>query len=156
MSLPFRVMMTAFLLAAAFSGADARDATGGPPRSTRYEELVSLFAEWRSFQKPKLVDGVPDYTAAAMAAQRRELVNWQRRLAAIDPSGWPISRQVDYHVVRAEMNGLDFDHRVLKPWARNQAFYVTVFTEECDQPAREAPLAYGAVEIWTYTFPLAA
>ena len=48
------------------------------------------------------------------------------RLAAIDPSGWPIPQQVDYHVVRAEMNGLDFDHRVLRPWANNPAFYVTV------------------------------
>jgi hypothetical protein len=148
--------MTACLLVAALPGGDARDISVGPPRSTQYEELVSLFGEWRSFQKPKLLDGVPDYTAAAMAAQRRELVNWQRRLAAIDPSAWPISRQVDYHVVRAEMNGLEFDHRVLKPWARNPAFYVTVFTEESDQPAREGPLSYGAVELWTYTFPLTA
>jgi hypothetical protein len=156
MFLPSVGMMMACLLVAALPGGDARDISIGPPRSTHYEDLVSLFGEWRSFQRPKLVDGVPDYTAAAMAAQRRELVNWQRRLAAIDPSGWPISRQVDYHVVRAEMNGLDFDHRVLKPWARNPAFYVTVFTEESDQPAREGPLAYGAVELWTYTFPLTA
>jgi hypothetical protein len=154
MFLPFVGVVTACLLVAAtLVGSDV---TVSPPRSTRYEDLVSLFSEWRSFQRPKLVDGVPDYTAAAMAAQQRELVNWQRRLAAIDPSGWPVSRQVDYHVVRAEMNGLDFDHRVLKPWARNPAFYVTVFTEESDQPAREGPLAYGAVELWTYTFPLTA
>jgi len=154
MFLPSVGVMTACLLVAAtLVGSDA---TVSPRRSTHYEDLVSLFGEWRSFQKPKLVGGVPDYTTAAMAAQRRELVNWQRRLAAIDPSGWPISRQVDYHVVRAEMNGLDFDHRVLKPWARNPGFYVTVFTEESDQPAREGPFAYGAVELWTYTFPLTA
>jgi hypothetical protein len=52
------------------------------------------------------------------------------------------------------MSGLDFDHRVLKPWANNPAFYVTVFPEESDQPAREGPFAYGAVELWSYTFPL--
>jgi hypothetical protein len=52
------------------------------------------------------------------------------------------------------LNGLDFDHRVLKPWANNPAFYVTVFTEESDQPAREGPSALGAVELWTYQFPL--
>ncbi len=56
--------------------------------------------------------------------------------------------------MRAELAGLDFDHRVLKPWANNPAFYVTVFTEESDQPAREGPFASGAVELWTYTFPL--
>jgi hypothetical protein len=125
-------------------------------RSTRYEDLVSLFSEWRSFQKPKLVDGVPDYTARAMAAQHRELAAWQRRLASIDPGGWPVNQQVDYHVVRAEMNGLDFDHRVLKPWTNNPAFYVTVFSEESDQPAREGPFALGAVELWSYTFPFKA
>ncbi len=47
-----------------------------------------------------------------------------------------IPQQVDYHLVRAEMNGLDFDHRVLEPWANNPAFDVTVFLDESDQSAR--------------------
>ncbi len=151
---PYVGMTTACLLAAALVGGGAGHASAGPPRSTRYEDLLSFFREWRSFQKPKLVDGAPDYTAGAMAAQERELASFRQRLASIDPSGWPIGRQVDYHVVRAELNGLDFDHRVLKPWANNPAFYVTVFTEESDQPAREGPFASGAVELWTYRFPL--
>jgi hypothetical protein len=88
-----------------------------------------------------------------MAAQQRGLVSCQRRLAAIDSSRWTIPQQVDYHLVRAEMNGLDFDHRVLRPWARNPAFHVTVFPDESDQPAREGPFAYGAVELWSYGFP---
>lgn len=143
------ITATCLLAAVTMAGGDVRP-------SMRYEDLVSLFSEWRAFQKPKLEDGVPDYTARAMAAQRGELVTFQRRLAAIDPAGWPVSQQVDYHVVRAEMNGLDFDHRVLKPWANNPGFYVTVFSEESDQPAREGPFAYGAVELWTFTFPLSA
>jgi len=73
----------------------------------------------------------------------------------MDASRWPIAQQVDLHLVRAEMNGLDFDHRVLRPWANNPAFYVTVFTSESDQPAREGPHADAAVEVWTYKFPLA-
>src|SRR5437870_5408378 len=124
------------------------------PRSASYEDLVALFADWRAFQKPPLVNGVPDYTRAAMGSQRRALPDYRRRLASIDPSGWPVMRQVDYHVVRAEMNGLDFDHRVLEPWANNPAFYVTVVADESDQPAREGPFAFGAVEVWSYTFPL--
>lgn len=124
--------------------------------STRYEDLLALHTAWRAFQRPKLVDGVPDYSAAAMAAQHAELPSYQARLAAIDPSGWPVPQQVDYQLIRAEMNGLDFDHRVLKPWASNPAFYVTVFPGESDQPAREGPFAFGAVELWSYTFPLSA
>jgi hypothetical protein len=156
MSRPSLGVTTACLILAAAPAGGARDAGTGTPRSARYEDLVSLFADWRSFQKPKVVDGVPDYTAPAMAAQKRELASYRRRLAAIDPSGWPVAQQADYHVVRAEMNGLDFDHRILQPWANNPAFYVTVFTEESDQPAREGPFAGGAVELWTYAFPLDA
>jgi hypothetical protein len=91
-----------------------------------------------------------------MGAQQKELETYKKRLAAIDPSGWPIPQQVDYQIVRAEVNGLDFDHRVLRPWANNPAFYVTVFGEESDQPAREGPFALGAIELWSYKFPLSA
>ena len=135
--------------------APAQDVAGAR-RSSSYSELVALFADWRAFQKPKVVEGVPDYTSAAMAAQARELASYRQRLEAIDPRGWPIPEQVDYHLLRAELNGLDFDHRVLRPWARNPAFYVTVAGEETDQPAREGPLALGTVELWTARFPLDA
>jgi len=121
-----------------------------------FADLTKLFGEWRAFQPPKLIDGVPDYSAPAMSAQHRELAAFQRRLAAVDTGGWPINQQVDWHVVRAEMNGLDFDHRVLRPWANNPAFYVTVFLDRSDQPAREGPHAYGAIETWKDKFPLLA
>jgi len=125
-------------------------------RKSSFEDLTKLFAEWRAFQQPNLIAGVPDYSVRAMAAQHRDLPAFQRRLAALDTTGWPINQQVDWYVVRAEMNGLDFDHRVLRPWANNPAFYVTVFLGQSDQPAREGPHAYGAAEIWKYKFPLSA
>jgi hypothetical protein len=147
--------LAVIFIGAVFAGCKGpEEAAPGPPRSTSYDDLLRLFPEWRAFQIPKAVEGAPDYSASAMSAQYAELASYRRRLEAIDPSGWPIAQQVDYHVVRAEMNGLDFDHRVLKPWANNPAFYVTVFPSESDQPAREGPFAYGAVELWTYGFPL--
>ena len=106
--------------------------------SSRYEDLVALFADWRAFQKPRMVNGVPDYTADAMAAQAGELPHFQQRVAAIDASRWPIPQQVDWYVVRAEMNGLEFDHRVLRPWANNPAFYVTIFPSEAISPRAKA------------------
>ena len=130
-------------------------AAAGAGRAATYDDLVALFKEWRAFQRPVLVGGVPDYTAAAMAAQHKALPAFQRRLNALDPGGWPVDQQVDWHIVRAEMNGLDFDHRVLRPWANNPAFYVTVFPSRSDQPAREGHFAFGGVEIWSYKFPLA-
>ncbi|MGQ0647554.1 MAG: DUF885 family protein [Gemmatimonadaceae bacterium] len=125
-------------------------------RPKRYEDLTALFTDWREFQRPPSINGVPDYTAGAMTAQHEALAKWIQRLAAFDTTGWSVPQQVDYHIVRAEMNGLDFDHRVLKPWVNNPAFYVTFFPSESDQPAREGPFAQGAIELWSYPRPLSA
>jgi len=126
-----------------------------PKKTARYQDLVALFADWRAFQKPPIADGVPDYSPTAMAAQHRGLERYRVRLAEIDASGWPLTQQVDYHLLRAEMNGFEFDHRVLEPWASNPAFYVTVVVDESDQPAREGPYALGTVGLWEWSFPLA-
>jgi len=88
-----------------------------------YATLVNLFNAFREFQRPKAVEGVPDYTVSTMENQYRELKNFQRRLASIDPGNWTVSEQIDYHLVRARMNGLEFQHRVQRPWARDPNFY---------------------------------
>jgi Bacterial protein of unknown function (DUF885) len=147
------LVLTTLLLASPTAAPNAWCQQAAP---RRHDDLVTLFTAWRTFQQPKLVNGVPDYSLRAMAAQQRELGTYRKRLAAFDTTGWPTTAQVDFHIVRAEMNGLDFDHRVLRPWANNPAFYVTVFAEQSDQPAREGPHAAGAVELWSYTFPLSA
>ena len=128
----------------------------GQPKGDGYAKLVALFEEWRAFQRPKVVDGVPDYTARAMKAQQEGLPAFQRRLMAIDTAGWSIAQQADLHIVRAEMNGLEFDHRVIRPWENDPAFYMTVFGSESDQPAREGHNAFGSLELWSYRFPLDA
>jgi len=92
--------------------------------SSDYADLVSLYNEFREYVRPKVTNGVPDYTAAAMEEQRHGLKEFQNRLAAIEIKDWPISQQVDYHVVRAEMNGFEFEHRVRRPWARDPSFYL--------------------------------
>ncbi len=122
--------------------------------STSYDDLVALFEEWREFERPAFADGVPDYTAGAMAAQQRELATFQRRLDAIDPGGWPVEQQIDHRLVRAEMNGLDFDHRVRQPWADNPAFYTMIFAARSDVPAHEGPVIHGWIDLWTYDYPL--
>jgi hypothetical protein len=149
-------VLSACLCALAAAGFSCGGPGAGGGVGSRDEDLSALFGDWRAFQRPVLVEGVPDYTEAAMAAQYRGLAGFRRRLEALDASRWPVAQQVDWHLVRAEMNGLDFDHRVLRPWANNPAFYVTFFPSQSDQPAREGPLAHGAVELWSYRFPLAA
>jgi hypothetical protein len=121
---------------------------------TGYDALVALFQEFREFQAPRLVDGVPDYTEDWMNYQRARLPEFQRRLAAIVTADWTIPERVDYEIVRAEMSGLEFDHRVLRPWARDPSFYAVVAPSEPDVPAREGPEIPGVLELWKYSFPL--
>jgi hypothetical protein len=100
-----------------------------------YQALTTLFADWRRTVLPPVANGRPDYSPAAMARVAADLTLFRQRLAAIDRSGWPLTARHDYQLVEAEMNGLDFDLRILTPWARDPTFYATVFADWSDVPA---------------------
>jgi uncharacterized protein (DUF885 family) len=121
-----------------------------------YSALVKLFQQWREFEHPVMNNNVPDYSAGAMAAKAAALDGWRKRLDAIDHKSWPIEQQTDYKLVRAEMNGFDFNLRVLRPWARDPAFYVNVFSSRSDIPWREGPVPYPEIQLYNYHFPLDA
>ena len=121
-----------------------------------HQALTALFTEWRAFERPPIRNGAPDYTAATMARKHTELRSWQSRLNAIDTTGWTTEQQIDWHLVRAEMNGLDFYIRVLKPWERDPAYYATIWPDQSDTPDHEGPTNHAAIEVWKYTFPLNA
>jgi hypothetical protein len=123
-------------------------------KSTDYQDLVRLFKEFRDYQKPTIRDGVPDYTEEAMTKQYAGLPEFRKKLSLIDPSGWSIPEKVDYEILKAEMNGLDFDHRMFYPWKRDPAFYAVITTYEPDVPAREAPEIFNVLYLPEYTFPL--
>jgi hypothetical protein len=129
--------------------------TSNAPKAKTYAELETLFKEWREFQRPPFKDGTPDYSVAAMKKQQEELSKWQQRLNNFDTTGWAINQQIDWYIVKAEMNGLDFDHRVMRPWERDPAFYKTLYMERSDVPAHEGPTHAAIVDVWKYTFPLA-
>ena len=123
------------------------------PRPATDESLEELFDAWRTFEAPAFIDGVPDYGAEAMATQAEALEDWFTRLAAVGDDGLDTSSQIDWHLVRAEMNGLDFDHRVRRPWARDPAFYVWIYPAQSDVPAHEGPVIHGWIDLWTYSDP---
>jgi hypothetical protein len=122
--------------------------------STDYQDLIKQFKEFREYQKPRIIEGIPDYTKAAMDEQYGRLPEFRQKLGRIDPSGWMIPERADYEVLRAEINGLDFDHRVFHPWKRDPAFYAVITTYEPDVPAREGPEIYNVLYLPEYTFPL--
>ena len=137
----------------------AGDETSQVVVSTAYEDLVSLFNDFRAFQTGEsgnsqsytqsgwivsTVDDMPDFSAAAMAEKFGELRAFQERLASIDPADWPISQQADYHLLRAEMNGYEFQHRFLSPWSRDPGFYndvIAMLPELAALPLQENEVA---------------
>ena len=125
-------------------------------KSNDYQSLVSLFKEWRSFEKPSLLNGAPDYTAENFNRRMPAFKKLQAKLLAIDTTAWTVEQQVDWHIVWAEMNGFDFNYRILKPWVRDPAFYRTIWTERSDVPAHEGPTHHMVTDVWTYSFPLSA
>ena len=124
------------------------------PTSSSHQQLISLFEEWRAFNHPAIIRGRPDYGATAMTAKAARLNTFKQRLAAIDTSGWTASEKGDFRLVEAEMNGLDFFLRVLKPWARDPDFYQTIFPEMSDVPAHEGPSAEPNIDLFKYKWPL--
>jgi len=155
-ALPLLPLILSLLPILGCDPADGPGALGGDEAATTatHSDLVAFYREWREFQKPSFTDGVPDYSPEAMARQHLELAGWQARLVAMDTAGWSVAEKVNWNLVRAEMNGLDFDHRVLRPWERMPWFYVMIHPEQSDVPAHEGPFLAGWIDTWTYEFPL--
>ena len=137
----------------------AGNETGQAAISTDYADLVSLFREFRAFQQGEsgnsrsysqsgwilsTADDTPDFSAAAMAEKFHDLRAFQGRLEAMDPTDWTIPQQADYHLIRAEMNGQEFQHRVLSPWSRDPGFYndvIAMLPEIAAWPLEENEMA---------------
>ena len=122
--------------------------------SLKYDDLVLFFNDWRNFENPPLLDGAPDYTRERFDKDQSKFLELRERLHSFDIDNWPIKEQIDWHVVRAEMNGYDFNYRVLRPWERDPAFYQTIWMYQSDVPAHEGPTNHGVLEFWMYDIPL--
>ncbi len=146
-----RLLFTVMLLTMTAT-MSSRIATAQPAAaSPTYADLLTLFGEWRAFEEPPRVNGAPDYSSATNAGRLETLKAFQRRLAALDTTGWTIAEQVDHHLVRAEMNGMLYHLTVLQPFARDPAYYASIRTSESDTPAEEGPTIHGAIRLWQYS-----
>ena len=119
-----------------------------------YKDLVNLFNEWRDFESPPLLDGAPDYTKERFEKDHNNFISLRKRLNSFNISNWSVNDQIDWHIVRAEMNGYDFNYRVLRPWERDPAYYQTLWMYQSDVPAHEGPTNHGVLEFWMYDIPL--
>ncbi|OUT95423.1 MAG: hypothetical protein CBB92_11890 [Flammeovirgaceae bacterium TMED32] len=148
------IILTVFFLISCTFEKNAQLPTEEVPTLKNYKDLTALFEVWRSFENPPLFEGAPDYRAETFKKRNAQFISLQNKLISIDTLGWPIEHQVDWHVIWAEMNGYDFNQRVLKPWARDPAFYVTLWLDRSDVPGHEGPTHHKILDLWTYHFPL--
>jgi hypothetical protein len=102
-------------------------APAGAPRADAapqgYDVLVALFEEFLAWRQAQSA-GIVDYGAAAVEQRVAELLAFQDRLEAIDPSGWSRAQAVDWFAVRSAFDQHEFLLRVSRPWARDPGFYV--------------------------------
>jgi len=122
--------------------------------TNNYEDLHALFFEWRKFENPPLLDGAPNYTKSQFRKRQKTFKLLEKKLSHIDTSRWSQSQKVDWQLLRAEMNGYDFNRRILRSWERDPAFYQTIWMYQSDVPAHEGPVNHALLEYWQYSFPL--
>lgn len=122
--------------------------------SDDFQSFENFFSTWRSFESPPLLNGAPDYTQATFDTRYLTFQKLKSRLFSYKTKEWTTEEQIDWHIVRAEINGFDFNYRILKPWQRDPAFYKSVWTYKSDVPAHEGPTHHSVIELWSYQFPL--
>ncbi|MDG1024015.1 MAG: hypothetical protein P8I42_01615 [Flavobacteriaceae bacterium] len=120
----------------------------------KHQELITLFDDWRSFEAPPLLEGLPDYSQATFDKRWPTFVVLKKRLQEISKKDWTASQKADWYILWAEMNGYIFNYKVLKPWQRDPAFYKSIWTYKSDVPAHEGPTHHAVIELWQYSFPL--
>lgn len=98
--------------------------TGSAPAAVQ-TELIDIFERVRALRQPELIAGIPDYTPAATTRQKRSLAELRARFDTLDPRAWPVGDQVDYLLVRSELDLLDYGLHVYRATSRSPQFYLS-------------------------------
>src|ERR1700683_140805 len=97
------------------------------------DQLASDFWTWRAQFRPFTFDDVPrmehaagmrDWSAATVAKQRADLAEFERRWKAMQTSGWPVGRKVDYRLMGSAIARVRWELDVNPRWQRDPTFYV--------------------------------
>ena len=97
------------------------------------DQLASDFWAWRAKYSPFSFDDVPrlehaagvrDWSAGAIAKQRADLAEFERRWKAMRASGRPIGQMVDYRLMGSAIARVHWELDVNPRWQRDPAFYV--------------------------------
>jgi hypothetical protein len=126
-----------------FAGVFLNIASMGLDSNDGHQALVELYQKFQKFRRPEIIDGVPDYSPAAIQAKKKGLTTFQKRQSEISHEDWTITQKIDYLLVRAKLNELDFQLRVTRPWARDPGTYVDMIARI---PYADTPLPEESID----------
>ena len=104
-----------------------------PAKAGSLDKLASDFWTWRATYRPFSGDDVPrmehpggvrDWSDAAVAKQRADLGEFERRWKELHTEGWPVARMVDYRLMGSAFARVRWELDVNPRWQRDPAFYV--------------------------------
>ncbi|MEM9304886.1 MAG: hypothetical protein AAGE01_22430, partial [Pseudomonadota bacterium] len=79
----------------------------------------------------------------SIAEREATIAALRARLDALAVQDWSVAGKADYLVVWAQLNGVDFQHRVTRPWQRDPIFYLRLLQRI---PYAELPFEGTALE----------
>lgn len=96
-------------------------------------KLASDFWSWRAHYRPYTTDDVPrmeqtggvrDWSGAAIAKQKTDLADFERRWKSLPQDGWSIPAKVDYRLMGSALARVRWELEVNPRWERDPGFYV--------------------------------
>src|SRR3984885_553010 len=117
--------LSALFMLAAFCFAQAK--------TDSLAQLASEFWTWRAQYRPFTFDDVPRiehapgvrvWSSAAVARQRGDLAEFERRWKAMRTDGWAVGQMVDYRLMGSAIARVRWELDVNPRWQRDPAFYV--------------------------------
>jgi hypothetical protein len=97
------------------------------------DRLASDFWTWRAKCRPFSTDDIPrmerpagvrDWSATAIAQQRVNLGEFERRWKEISTDGWPVAQKVDYRLIGSALARVRWELDVNPRWQRDPTFYI--------------------------------
>jgi len=88
-------------------------------------DLTTIFYAAQDLRQPQLTNGIPDYTVAAVERQKIRLAELRTRFDHLDPTNWPVRDQIDYLIVRSELDMFEYGLYVYRATSRSPNFYLS-------------------------------
>jgi hypothetical protein len=125
---PALILFLSLTLAVTTSALAQPDPPGAAPvdrrSDTDWPQLEQVDTVLAGLAQPADENGLPHWSAQTVAARAAAIEQQRQQLEAINPSQWSVGGKVDYLLVWARLHGLEFEHRVLQPWARDPIFWL--------------------------------